>query len=336
MKIVNWNIEWMNHWFRGNSNPTWGSNSLEPEEVDKIAKRVANVINSLSPDIICVQEGPSSAAEMQLFLDTYLPANGDEGGYEFVMGSDGAAQKLYVLRKLNGKAASIDFATDDLSVEMSEAWEADVDGDLILEPYDFTRMPLVVDVDPHVGPPIRVVVLHTKSKYVHNGKALFSNPDTKQIFITRAMLARRRISAEAFRLRTYLDSLLKDNLDARIIVTGDFNDGPGRDYFERSYLTHNVTDIILGSSFYPQLIFHHAILPRTSPASLFTARFDDYVDDVRDRPLLLDHFIVSPSLQEKVEDAAIEHEVFENEIANDGSSRIDRPSDHRPISLTLK
>ena len=29
MKILNWNIEWMNHWFSGNRTPQWGSNALD-------------------------------------------------------------------------------------------------------------------------------------------------------------------------------------------------------------------------------------------------------------------------------------------------------------------
>lgn len=197
----------------------------------------------------------------------------------------GAHQKLYALRKRGGRAATMDYATDQATQDLMDGWLADVNGDLLLETYDFTRLPLVIDVDPEAGQPIRVIVLHTKSKYVHRGQQLFENPDTRQEFIAEAMLARRRISAEAFRLRTYLDTLLQDELDSRIIVTGDFNDGPGRDFFERSYLTHNVTDILLGSTFYPELIFRHALIGRVDTPALFTARFDDFVDDVPGPPV---------------------------------------------------
>lgn len=31
MKIMNWNLEWMNHWFTGNDTPRWGSSSLSAD-----------------------------------------------------------------------------------------------------------------------------------------------------------------------------------------------------------------------------------------------------------------------------------------------------------------
>jgi hypothetical protein len=38
------------------------------------------------------------------------------------------------------------------------------------------------------------------------------------------------------------------------VVLGDLNDGPGMDYFEEKFLSHNVTDIIVGSAFAPEQI----------------------------------------------------------------------------------
>jgi hypothetical protein len=41
-------------------------------------------------------------------------------------------------------------------------------------------------------------------------------------------------------------------------VLGDLNEGPGLDYFEQLYLSHNVTDIMVGSAFQPEWIFAHS------------------------------------------------------------------------------
>lgn len=335
MKILNWNIEWMNDWFSGNAQPRWGSSSLEADEARIVAGKVADVIRDTAPDLICLQEGPSAMAEMELFLSEFLTDDNDDPLFEPLIGFDGAAQKMYVLRRIGGLVAAMDYATDAATQDLAAGWLADVSGDLLLEPYDFTRLPLVVDIDPVGSAPIRVVVLHTKSKYVHNGQALFNDPARRPIFIAQAMRARRRISAEGYRLRTYLDTLVQDDPGARVIVTGDFNDGPGRDYFERSYLTHNVTDIVLGSTFYPDLIFDHPVVRSVASPALFTARFDDFVDNVMDRPLLLDHIIVSPALRDRVESAGIEHDAFEAALTGTGARRVDRPSDHRPVWLEL-
>lgn len=334
MKIMNWNIEWMNKWFSGNNNPQWGSNSLNAADARTVAQKVANVIREVDPDVLCLQEGPSAIQEMQLFVDAYLSENGAPL-FQVLIGKAGGAQKLYVLTKTGGAVASIDHATDTLTQELEDTWQADVDGDLLLQPYDFTRLPMVVDIDPQIGEPLRIVILHTKSKYVHNGESLFNNPARQHEFIAAAMKARRRISAEGFRLRTYLDTLIENNADERVIVTGDWNDGPGPDFFERQYLTHNVADIVLGSTFYPDLIFRHPILERVPSPALFTARFDDFVDGIQDRPLLLDHFAVSPALHAEISNAGIAHEAFENELDGSGLARTQRASDHRPIWLEI-
>ena len=92
---------------------------------------------------------------------------------------------------------------------------------------------------------------------------------------------------------------------------------------------------MLGSTFTPELIFHHPLLAHVSSPALFTARFDDFVDEIDDRPLLLDHFAVSPALTHWVTHAEIAHGVFEAEITGSGTRREDRPSDHRPIVLDL-
>jgi len=334
MKIMNWNIEWMNNWFSGNHDPQWGSGSLSAGEAHVVAARVANVIRDVDPDVLCVQEGPSAMPEMQLFIEAHLSDNGVPR-YEALIGKAGGAQKLYVLTKVGGAVAAIDHATDAPTQELENVWQADVDGDLLLQPYDFTRLPMVVDLDPHAGAPLRIVVLHTKSKYVHNGQALFGNPARRHEFIAAAMKARRRISAEGFRLRSYLDQLVAADAGARVIVTGDWNDGPGPDFFERQYLTHNIADIVLGSTFYPDLIFRHPVLERVPSTALFTARFDDFVDDIPDRPLLLDHFAVSPGLYGDIRDAGIAHAEYERELDGSGAARTQRASDHRPIWLTL-
>jgi len=101
MKIMNWNIEWMNNWFSGNDNPTWGSNSLSEADARTCAQKVTSIINSVGPDLLCIQEGPSAMAEMDLFMDEFLSSDGSPD-YEAIIGSDGGAQKLYVLRRLNG------------------------------------------------------------------------------------------------------------------------------------------------------------------------------------------------------------------------------------------
>lgn len=52
--------------------------------------------------------------------------------------------------------------------------------------------------------------------------------------------------------------------------------------------------MVLGSTVYPELIFHRSMIPRVPTPQLLTARLDDFGGRCDGhRPLLLDHFAVS-------------------------------------------
>ena len=76
LRIANWNIEWMNHWFAGDDG---GAPRMKPSaeirgvsDIDALATRVANVVEALNADIVTVQEGPSRRSEMALFVRDFL------------------------------------------------------------------------------------------------------------------------------------------------------------------------------------------------------------------------------------------------------------------------
>ena len=336
MRIMNWNIEWMNNWFVGYGELEFKKDhpSSGITNIDKLCTRVANVIKSLDPDVLTIQEGPSDIREMKLFVDNYLTDAEGDILFDVFGGIDGGAQKLYTLIKIKGKYKNYRIASDELTTALQEPWEADIDADNYLEGYEFTRLPLVVEgLIEDGGLKLRIITLHTKSKYVHKGESLWENPNKKIQFVIAALKNRRRISSEAMRVRIYLNDLLKNDNSANIVVTGDFNDGPGIDYFERNYLTHNVTDILLGSSFYPSLLFKHAFLGRVEENKCYTAIFNDYIDDSPNRHLLLDHILVSPVLSLKIKESDIAHTEYDAETDNTASGRQKHVSDHRPVYI---
>src|SRR5262249_20370212 len=127
---------------------------------------------------------------------------------------------------------------------------------------------------------------------------------------------------------------------SRIVLLGDLNDGPGLDYFEENYLAHNVTDILVGSAFEPELLFQHAQHDVQRPQR-FTAVFDDFVENVIGKKLLLDHILLSPAfigdsgLRKVPNSGTIHHVEYDAQVSNEGKKREDRPSDHRPVSVEL-
>jgi len=338
MRIVNWNIEWMNNWFVGNGLVDWRNSRTGIASVAALAQRVANAILALDPDLVTIQEGPSDFREMELFVNGYLTNEGGDPLYQIFGGLDGGAQKIYALVKQDGALTDVQLAGDALTHGLFDEWLSDVDGDTVLEPYDFTRDPLVVDARVvATDEMVRVVSLHTKSKYVNQGRSLWTNPDRRHEFVVAALINRRRISSEAMRIRRYLSDLYVSDPQRLVVVTGDFNDGPGMDYFERSYLTHGVADIIVGSVYRSERQYRHPLIDLVPEEDRFTARFDDYVDEVNDRPLLLDHVLVSPALADRVTAARVAHAEWsaQEDVSRPIGDRDRHPSDHRPVVVEI-
>lgn len=333
MKIANWNIEWMNRWFTADLDAAAFRPSADISgvtDIDDLCRRVANVIDGLDADVLTVQEGPSRKEEMALFVQRFL-----DGTYTVLGPTGKGSQKLFTLIRNGGAAAGATVVAPADPVKLTEPWEVDIDGNQVLQDYEFTREPLVVDVtDAASARAIRIVNVHLKSKFVHGGDNLWR--DNRAEFVREALLARRRISAEASRLRTYLDALLEVDGKRAIVVCGDFNDGPGADFFERFYLTHNLVAAVAGSPLNPPKMFRHGFVDRVDEDDNYTAVFDDFIADVSNRRILLDHILVSPGLYWDITDGTVEHTVFDEQTKPSAAGNRERmPSDHRPQSIAF-
>ena len=346
VRIANANLEWMNYWFTNDSDaigwrPTFTQDG-QTYQTAETAQRAAAMIRAIDPDILGVEEGPSREGELGLFIRDYLSAGAGQPLYRFFLSDSGGQQRVALLYK-PGAVTSASLAPHPTIAGLIDPWEADVDGDMRLEPdYTFTRNPLVVDVTLGTHP-LQILVAHTKSSFVNNGAGLWNNPATRQDYVIAALKARRRNGTEGMRMREYLESKLAAAARADIVVLGDLNDGPGLDYFEKRYLAHNVTDILLGSAYRPEQTFTHA-QHDVAPALRYTAVFDDFVEGVQNKKLLLDHVLLSPglvgsaggALRRVAGSGAIHHAEYDAQVSGNGSRRDKRPSDHRPVSVQLR
>ena len=342
-RICSFNGEWMNDWFTPDAEaaafkPTFVRDNHVNNTAQTVS-RAGTLLRALDADIIALQEAPSRAAELALFIQDQLSDNGVPR-YQFFLGDSGGAQKLALLYK-PGSVTSAQLAPSSQIAMLLEEWLADIDADGNLEDYHFTRVPLVVNLQ-FGAHALQILVMHTKSNFINNGQQMWNDPATRQQYVVGALKNRRRNSAEGARVRKYLDGILANNAEADLIVLGDLNDGPGMDYFEENFLTHNVTDILVGSAFQPEWIFRHAQhdLP---PAQRFSAIFDDFVPTlVPNKHLLLDHILLSPGLNRtsglrRVSGSGtVHHAEYEAQVVNNGTHREDRPSDHRPVSVQLR
>jgi endonuclease/exonuclease/phosphatase family metal-dependent hydrolase len=344
VRISSFNVEWMNDWFVSGSGPAAFKPQFKEKDgtylndTDKTAKRTAAVIRAIDPDILAVQEAPSRQSELELFVSQYLQDNNGNPLYNVLLGDTGAAQKLGLLYK-PGSVTSAALAPHASITGLIDEWMCDVDGDAELELYHFTRTPLVVNVT-FGARTLQVIVSHTKSNFINHGESMWNDPAQRPAYIHTALEDRRRISSEAMRIRSYVDSVLATTPGANIVVLGDMNDGPGLDYFEKNYLTHNVIDILFGSQFKPEWTFRHA-QHDVGEADRYTAVFDDFVEAIVGKRMLLDHIMLSPGLTagglHKVSGSgAVHHAEYAAQFVNGGAHREDRPSDHRPVSVRLQ
>jgi hypothetical protein len=344
LRIASVNGEWMNNWFTSDAVPADFLPSFrltgesESNSSQKTASKLAALIKAINPDVLALEEAPSRKVELDLFIETYLTA-GDTPIYASILGDSGGAQKLAVLYKPQLVTAGLAPAGS-ISTLLS-TWEADTDGDMLLEEYQFTRTPLVVNCSV-AAHSFQVLVMHTKSSFVNAGQAMWNDPTRRQDYVNAALKARRRNATEGMRTRRYLNETLAQNAQARLIVLGDLNDGPGMDYFEERYLANNVTDILIGSTFLPETIFLHA-QHDVAEANRYTAVFDDFVPTLqKDKRLLLDHILLAPAfrtstgLRRKAGSGTIHHAEYEALLENGGRKREDRPTDHRPVSVVLQ
>jgi hypothetical protein len=345
IKIASWNAEWMNYWFTPDAEaPAFRTEFTQDNQVNntpKTAKRAADLIRAVDPDILALQEAPSRREELDLFLNEYLSDDGLPS-YQFFLGDSGGAQKLAVLYK-PGSVESANLAVHADITMLIDPWTVDIDGDGLLNEYQFTRVPLVVNFVIS-GSDLQVVAQHTKSSFINNGKSKWGDPLQRQTFVVEALTARRRNSAECMRTRQYVETLLQTDPYSLVIILGDLNDGPGLDYFESQFLTHNLTDILVGSSFDPESLFHPAAKD-VPPENRYTAIFDDFVPDVqKDKHMLLDHILLSPGLDPLIgnglhrvsKSGKVCHQEYEAQVRNKGKKREDRPSDHRPVMVSLE
>jgi endonuclease/exonuclease/phosphatase family metal-dependent hydrolase len=323
LKITSLNGEWMNNWFKREGDITVFKPTFQQLgsplvfNTDKTATKLSKLIKNIDSDIYGIQEGPSDKDEMLLFISSYL-----NDKYSCEIGLDGSSQKIYVLYKKSF------FDVTPLTHSYSD-WKFDNDGDYLPEDANFARTPVEAKFAKD-GHEIRIIVTHFKSLFINQGDQMWSSPDPEQKkkFIQLSLKNRRRITMEAVELRKYVDDTL--NLYPKSIIMGDVNDGPGREFFESFMLGMDITSELLGSTYHPENIFSYLL----DLSNDYTAIFDDFVDNVPNRHVLLDRILISPSLNPYVSNCKVEYEKYDA-LVDEPDRRDGRPTDHRPVTLSL-
>ncbi len=355
VKIATFNIEWLAAVFGGKwaswdppiipasfPGATLGDIALEPiADVHALCRRVAGVISGLDAQIIGLQEAPPLRAQMELFVAQFL------GGE-------------YVVHHSNARWQSISALVHRSIADRVTAWQPDLPGPGAAwsnipyypwggiaaadrEEHALYRHPLLLSFTPEAGKELRVMVLHTKSKFSRL-KTLAQWEARERGAILDALTTRAKLAAEIRRVREFLDRQLSaDGAPRSFIVMGDLNDGPFAELLEREFLIRNIIDDLVGSLLHPDLHLRHAMTPETLRTAT-TTRFADPLQGGAIVEELIDHILVSPAIWQKRGDfrvransCRVEAAVYDAHNDDTGPQRRRelRPSDHKPVSVVL-
>jgi hypothetical protein len=217
MRIMNWNIEHMNSWWTSDAPPqlrdSYDGSLISPAiaNVPDLAARVANVIRGVDPDVITIQEG-AGAAELDQFFNTMVD---DTGTRPWQLRVGKGAQALAVAARLDRNVVTEMHDGPDIvaDIDLTADYQVDIEReedpalDPELDDSHFARKPQPVIVRAH-GADVLILNNHLKSKFVNRGEERWlAGGEERRDFIRDALVARRRISAEAYRIREYLDRL---------------------------------------------------------------------------------------------------------------------------------
>ncbi len=276
-KIMSYNIEYMKKLFSKNKIMEGGRPRLE---------NIAQVIKSIDPHILGIVEASNKVKHHELFINDPDLLN---GGYQLVKGEENrGAQDLVIYYKDPFEVIAVD---DNL--EFYDPWLEDIDDDGIQELCDFERKPLEVlfriketDIQ------FQMILILGKSKGVFSVNDLM-------VYQKLALANRKKLFAQAKKIRSRLDQIMSREKPLPVIVMGDMNDEPGMDEYEKQIGASSI-ETLMGSIFDPKKIMHNTLWHLTMNDhnhELWTTEFPDMiVDNRKNHRAWLDHILVSPDM----------------------------------------
>jgi endonuclease/exonuclease/phosphatase family metal-dependent hydrolase len=341
LKLTTWNIEHSS-----------GLVSANPSAaVSDRQQRVRATIESIDPDILCIEEGPQGEQAVDDFCKQVLdqrwvpvllrkegePLGRHDGDYK----TKGAQWIWFLVKPELLKNCRLQPPSVWQSFTGMETWTVHFWGKEKSAQHYHYRHPQVLIYDVGKDQEIELVGVHLKSKI--NQKTIVRDADGDLVgeYVTEAMEARVKLATEACNIRQYIAAKFDQVANPGILVMGDCNDGPGKDIFEDQYLFFDLISNLQGDVMIAERFFNHALFDFAGHLR-WTTKYKDEVSDIpaSQNPLLLDHILISQplcrnqlSLVANEKAGMVEHEAYER--CNAGSKNNTKTSDHRPVSCKL-
>lgn len=329
LRICTYNIEHFDRLFVHGDNQL--ANTAEAQAKINALRQVLQLIDA---DLIGIVEAPNTKADgtedTVIRLQNFANAIGLRADQALIGFTSDGSQEIAVL---HDAAVQVQHqpggqADDSENPPFDDQFLFDTDDDTIREIYTHYRPPLEISVNGG-GHQFRLIVAHTKSKGIFNSVDIVHWELENQ-------RSRRKLLAECTWIRRRVDEWMEQGLE--VIVMGDFNDGPGMDFYEQQ-LGKSAMEIVMGDIFRPDRILRN-LAPRPAwrrndggwkPS---TARFrdrltEDYVS------VMIDHVMHSAGLPVAPNNPHRIWNPFEDDSLEAMRQTFTDASDHFPVTLDL-
>jgi hypothetical protein len=329
VKVTSWNVAHLDR--------------LVKDELSEFERRrrdaVVREVRQLSPDVLCILEGPKGEEGIDQVSNDLLG-----GEWVAVKAADsqykiqGTQWIWFLVHKDHSHRASL-LPVETWDALASGSWKVNFWGEFEERTHFHYRHPQVLVLD-WEGLRVEFVGLHLKSKYVNEGQRMWeAGGEERNEFIREALEARIKLATEATNVRAYIDAKFGQVANPAIFVMGDLNDGPGKELFEGTYLFFDLVSNVQGDVFWARRFLNHALFD--FPGELrWSVHFRDFVEPERDPHILIDHILFTQGLVDgtlpwKIEERAgkVEHEI--HDLINATLPASAKTSDHKPVSVIV-
>lgn len=328
LKVTTWNVEWLDKLFEN-------IDTKKQKRIDAIKKEIFEI----DADVLCMLEGLKGEAKIDTFcLDIldgkYVPVKAIGNDYKIQ-----GRQWIWFLVKSELKDSASLLSTKVYDEFSSASWDVNYWGDFETTQHKHYRHPQVLILE-WQQTRLEFIGLHTKSKFVQSGKSSWdAGGEKRKAFIKDAIKARIKMTTEVANVRAYINTKFGQVPNPAIIVLGDLNDGPGKEFFENQYIFFDLLSNLQGDVFEAERFLNHALFDFEDNLR-WSVRFQDFIDNERDPHILLDHILFTQSLVDGslpiiIESNAgyVEHEI--HDLINASNPKYARTSDHKPVSVLI-
>ena len=341
LRLATYNVEWFNALFDDRGRML---EDHEPSSRYKISRgeqlaALGIVFNALDADGIMIIEAPDTNGKRLTTraLETFAKSAGLRARKALIGYPSETEQEIAFLYDPDRLTAQHDPigqpATSHGSADaprFDTTFRYDLDADNVSETIRFSKPPLELAVTTRTGTRLRLIGVHAKSKNPYGAVG-------REAQIRLSIENRRKQLAQCLWLRQRVEGHLAAG--DRLLVMGDFNDGPGIDEFEKLF-GHSGVEIVLGTTPDPtqKLTDPHADMALQSRVGIkpTSARFY-LAPQKRFFEALLDFVMVSPDLAAQGPDWRIWHPFNDPRIMEITELReaLLQASDHFPVTIDL-